>query len=132
MRVQRVLEVDAGQDREDVGLDERHQNLERVDRRDRNDDSGAIAATPANAANTLITAWPAIMLPARRIEWLTGRTKVAEITLDQRQDRTQRQAVLPDPEQLQKADAMQHKPRIVTVRNTAIAMTRSPRYGWWW
>ena len=42
-------------------------------------DSGEIAAMAPKAAKTLITACPAIMLPARRIEWLTGRTKY-EIT----------------------------------------------------
>ena len=32
-------------------------------------------SAPAKPANTLSTAWPAIMLPASRTEWLSGRTK---------------------------------------------------------
>src|SRR6056297_746426 len=38
-------------------------------------DKGATAVIAAKPANTLRTAWPAMMLPARRMEWLTGRTK---------------------------------------------------------
>ena len=34
-----------------------------------------IRTSGAKAAKTLITACPAIMFPARRMEWLTGRTK---------------------------------------------------------
>ena len=44
-------------------------------------ESGDINATPANAANTLITACPAIILPASRIEWLTGLTKYEIISI---------------------------------------------------
>ena len=59
-----VFQVNACQNREHIGLDERYQNLERVNSRNGKPDSGAIAAIPANAAKTLITACPAIMLPA--------------------------------------------------------------------
>jgi hypothetical protein len=82
MRMQRVLQVDAGQDGEDVGLDGRHQHLEPVDRDDAEDrrDAGQ-AQAPAKPANTFRTAWPAIRLPARRMEWLTGRTKYEIISM---------------------------------------------------
>ncbi len=37
---------------------------------------------PANPAKTLITAWPAIILPANRIEWLIGLTKYDIISIN--------------------------------------------------
>ena len=50
MRMQRVFEVDAGQDGKDVGLNGRHQNFERVNRdnaEDRNESESALLGREA-------------------------------------------------------------------------------------
>ena len=40
MRMQRVLQVDTGEDRKDIGLDEGHQHLKRIDCRNRQNAQG--------------------------------------------------------------------------------------------
>jgi hypothetical protein len=71
-----VAQVHAGQNGEDVGLDGGDQEFEPVDPGDGDDrDDGGDTHRLAKPAKTLITAWPAIMLPPRRTEWLSGRTK---------------------------------------------------------
>ena len=85
-------------------------------------DNGAIAAMPANAAKTFITACPAIMLPARRIEWLTGRTKYEMISISAKTGRNGKGA-----EEIQNSDRKDApfltNPMMVTAKNTAIAIT---------
>ena len=85
-------------------------------------DSGDISATPANAANTLITACPAIMFPASRIEWLTGRTKYDMISIIASAGLKANGA-----DEIQKRDKKPTpffaNPIMVTDKNTTIAIT---------
>ena len=80
-------------------------------------ETGAIVAIAAKPANTLITAWPAITLPAKRIEWLTGRTKYEISSITARIGRSGRGA---DDTQNRPKKPVPFftKPTIVTVRNT--------------
>ena len=85
-------------------------------------DTGLITAMAAKPANTLITAWPAITLPARRIEWLTGRTKYEMISMMASTGRSARGALETQKSPRNFAPFFTNQ-TIVTVRNTSIART---------
>ena len=75
MHVQRIVEVDASQDGEDVGLEERNEELKPVKATmtaERAQPPKKPRAT-TKAANTFSMVWPAIMLANSRTDRLIGR-----------------------------------------------------------
>jgi hypothetical protein len=74
VHVDRVVQVDAGQDGEAVGLVKRHGDLEAVCATATARGASEHAQGHDEPANTVFMVWPAIMLTKRRTEWLIGRT----------------------------------------------------------
>ena len=96
-RVNRIVEIDAGEDGEHVGLQERDQQFERgqrdrqAERQRRRRASRATPSAPSMVTkppNTLSVMWPASMLANRRTLWEIGRDRNDSTSMndDQRQD----------------------------------------------
>ena len=83
---------------------------------------GAMSAAPAKAAKTFITAWPAMIAPASRTEWLTGRTMKEITSITARIGRSASGAE-ETQKRLRNEVPFFTKPTTTTVRNTAKAMT---------
>ena len=83
-RVNRIVEIDASENGEDVGLQESHQQFERGERNRQSQAATTAPSQPRNtertqhgheAAEHLEVMWPASMLANSRTLWETGRDR---------------------------------------------------------